>query len=76
MRMQQTCNNVLLKSTNDLHLYFLSVNCLNVFIYLMLSRLIPIELPNGFIRRSFMRVAAHYFVALHLVFGLYIIYKV
>ena len=51
MRMQQTCNNVLLKSTNDLHLYFLSVNCLNVFIYLMLSRLIPIELPNGFINR-------------------------
>ncbi len=45
-------------------------------IYLILSWLIPIELPNGFIRRSFMRVAAHYFVALHLVFGLYIIYKV
>ena len=42
----------------------------------MLSRLMPVELPNGFIRRSFMRVAAHYFVALHLLFGLYIIYKV
>ena len=75
MRMQQTRNNVLLKSKNDLHLYFFVCKLLKC-IYLILSRLIPAELPNGFIRRSFMRVAAHYFVALHLVFGLYIIYKV
>ncbi len=43
----------------------------------MLSRLIPVELPNGFINRPLCVLQLIiYFVALHLLFGLYIIYKV